>query len=227
MPTPAIVWDCRDRFQLRRPEVAVSRNEPGNGKICLQGDPVRNAVDSYNLSAQHYDQVYAEKPSLEDVPFYLDLARRIGGPVLELACGTGRVLLPIARAGIAIHGVDNSLPMLNALGNNLKREAKDVRELVSVVRGDIRTFRSNTKYPLVIIPFRPLQHMFTVDDQIAALKTAAFHLEDDGLFAFDLFYPRHDLIFSGIGEEKLELEWADPSDSTKLVRRFSRKESLD
>jgi SAM-dependent methyltransferase len=188
---------------------------------------VPNSVEPYSVSAKYYDQAYATKQDLADLPFYLELAERIGGPVLELACGTGRVLLPIARAGIAIHGVDNSLPMLNALGNNLKREAKDVRELVSVVRGDIRTFRSNTKYPLVIIPFRPLQHMFTVEDQIAALKTAAFHLEDDGLFAFDLFYPRHDLIFSGIGKEILELEWADPSDSTKLVRRFFRKESLD
>ncbi len=188
---------------------------------------MRNAVDSYNLSAQHYDQVYAEKPSLEDVPFYLDLARRIGGPVLELACGTGRVLLPIARAGIAIHGVDNSLPMLNVLGKNLKREAKDVRELVSFFQGDIRTFRSNRKYPLVTIPFRPLQHMFTVEDQIAALETAAFHLDDDGLFAFDVFYPRYDLIFAGIGEEILEMEWTDPADSTKLLRRFFRKESVD
>jgi len=188
---------------------------------------VSNGVQSYSVSAKYYDQAYAGKQDLVDVPFYLELAKRIGGPVLELACGTGRVLLPIARAGIAIHGVDNSSPMLNVLGKNLKREAKDVSELVSVVRDDIRTFRSNRKYPLVIIPFRPLQHMFTAEDQIAALETAAFHLDDDGLFAFDVFYPRYDLIFAGIGKEILEMEWIDPSDSTKLVRRFFRKESVD
>src|SRR5690349_11372890 len=130
--------DCmglaRSLSSLDGSATAVSRNGAGNGKIFLQGDPVSNALDSYSLSAQYYDPVYAEKPSLEDVPFYLELAKRIGGPVLELACGTGRVLLPIARAGIAIHGVDNSVPMLNVLSKNLKREAKDVRELVSMVR---------------------------------------------------------------------------------------------
>src|SRR5258708_8086818 len=118
MPTPAIVWDCRDRFQLRRPEVAVSRNEPGNGKIFLQGDPVRNAVDSYNLSAQHYDQVYAEKPSLEDVPFYLDLARRIGGPVLELACRTRRAFPPLAPPRLALSRVATPFPPLTPPGPN-------------------------------------------------------------------------------------------------------------
>src|SRR5258708_6706687 len=119
------------------------------------------------------------------------------------------------------------LPFSNGWGKTLKREAKDVRELVSFFQGDIRTFRSNRKYPLVTIPFRPLQHMFTVEDQIAALETAAFHLDDDGLFAFDVFYPRYDLIFAGIGEEILEMEWTDPADSTKLLRRFFRKESVD
>src|SRR5258708_6706682 len=145
MPTPAIVWDCRDRFQLRRPEVAVARNEPGNVKIFLQGDPVRNAVDSYNLSAQHYDQVYAEKPSLEDVPFYLDLARRIGGPVLELACGTGRVLLPIARAGIAIHGVGNPFALLQRLGQDPEARSQGRKRVGVILSGRYSDFSLQQK----------------------------------------------------------------------------------
>ncbi|HWX55876.1 MAG TPA: class I SAM-dependent methyltransferase [Verrucomicrobiae bacterium] len=182
-------------------------------------------VQSYALSAKYYDQAYAAMTDLTDVPFYLDLAKRIGGPVLELACGTGRVLLPIARAGIAIHGVDNSAPMLVVLHKNLAREAKDVRELVSVFEGDMRTFRANQKYALVTIPFRPLQHMYTVEDQVAALKTAAFHLEDDGVLAFNVFYPLFERLYSGIGQEILEAEWtAGPG---KVVQRYFRKESLD
>src|SRR5258708_37102155 len=127
MPTPAIVWDCRDRFQLRRPEVAVSRNEPGNGKIFLQGDPVRNAVDSYNLSAQHYDQVYAEKPSLEDVPFSLDLARRIGGPVAGLAFPTRPVVVPVGRDGIRLSLLDHSGAVRHVAASDLKSEVQHVR----------------------------------------------------------------------------------------------------
>src|SRR5215470_3926978 len=99
------------------------------------------AAEYRKISAKYYDEAYARKEDLEDLPFYLDLAKRSGGPVLELACGTGRVLLPIAREGIAIHGVDNSSAMLNALRSNLQREPKDVRELVSVFEGDIRSFR--------------------------------------------------------------------------------------
>jgi SAM-dependent methyltransferase len=184
-------------------------------------------VQSYALSARHYDQTYAAKKDLADLPFYLELARRIGGPVLELACGTGRVLLPIAREGIAIHGVDNSAPMLDVLRQKLECEAKDVAELVSIFDGDMRSFRSNREYPLVIIPFRPLQHIYTIEDQRAALETAAFHLEDDGVLAFDVFYPRFDLLDSGVGQAVAELEWTDPADPSKLVRRYFQKESLD
>src|SRR5258708_15591438 len=184
-------------------------------------------AQSYVVSARYYDQAYAAKTDLADLPFYLELAKRSGGPVLELACGTGRVLLPIAREGIVVHGVDNSAAMLGVLRKKLESEAKDVAEMVSIFEGDMRTFRSNQEFPLVIIPFRPLQHMFTIDDQRAALETAAFHLEDDGILAFNVFYPLFDRLYSGIGEEILELEWTDPSDPSKMVRRYFRKESLD
>src|SRR5579884_3039242 len=59
----------------------------------------------YNrILARHYDEGDGAEQDQVDLDFYVDLARKIGGPVLELACGTGRVLLPIARQGIAIHG---------------------------------------------------------------------------------------------------------------------------
>ena len=179
------------------------------------------------ISAKYYDEAYASKEDLVDREFYVGLAKRIGGPVLELACGTGRVLLAIAREGIAIHGVDISAAMLNVLREKLPREPKDVRELVSVAEGDLRSFRSNQEYPLVIIPFRPLQHMYTVEDQLAALKTAAFHLQDNGILAFDVFYPKFDRVESGIGEEMLEMEWTVEGDPAKIVRRYFRKESFD
>ena len=184
-------------------------------------------VDYRQTSAKYYDEAYSTKQDLQDLQFYVDMAKTKGGPVLELACGTGRVLLPIAREGIPIHGVDNSLPMLNVLQDKLQREVKDVRELVSTLQGDIRNFRSNREYPLVTIPFRPLQHMYTVEDQIAALQTAAFHLEDGGVLVFDVFYPKSDSLLSKIGEEFLELEWTPKSDPGKVIRRYFRKESVD
>lgn len=184
-------------------------------------------VEYREVSAKFYDEAYVAKEDLVDRDFYVDLARRIGGPVLELACGTGRILLPIARQGIAIHGVDISPAMLNVLRQKLQGEPKDVRELVSVVEGDMRSFRSNREYPLVIIPFRPLQHMYTVEDQVAALQTAAFHLERKGILAFNVFFPNFHLLDSGIGQELLELEWQTKSEPACIVRRYLRKESLD
>ena len=180
---------------------------------------MKNLVRSYSTSAKYYDDAYAVKADLTDLPFYVDLAKKAGGPVLEIGCGTGRVLLPIARHGIEIHGVDNSLPMLSVLKKRLRQESREVRQNVRLHRGDMRHFRLNRKYPLVIMPFRPLQHMRTVDDQVRALASAAFHLKSDGLFAFDLFFPKFEKIPGGIGEEILELEWRDSTNPTRVVRR--------
>lgn len=186
-----------------------------------------SALDTYHVIAKYYDGAYAAKLDLVDLPFYLDLAEQNRGPVLEIACGTGRVLLPIARKGIEICGVDNSLPMLEALHRNLAREPQEVCQRITVHEGDMRTFRLNRKFPLVMIPFRPMQHMFTVEDQVAALRTAAAHLADTGTLAFDVFYPKFDMIWARVGEEVPEMEWTPSSDPTKLVRRFFRKDAID
>jgi len=186
--------------------------------------------DSYNISAKYYDAAYAklaEKQVLVDAPFYVDLAKRSGGPVLEIGCGTGRVLLRIAREGIVIEGVDNSRPMLAVLRKHLEEESREVRARVTLHEDDMRKFRLGRKFPLVIIPFRPMQHMYTMEDQLAALKTAAAHLEDDGRLAFDVFYPQFELIPAGIGEERLEVEWGLDGDPLKITRRYFRKESYD
>lgn len=184
-------------------------------------------ADHYQVIARYYDAAYAAKPDLVDLPFYLELADRSAGPILEIACGTGRVTIPIAHQGKEICGVDNSLSMLQILHENLARESEQLRQLVTVRQADMRSFRLNRKFPLVIIPFRPMQHMFTVDDQVAALKTAAAHLTEDGILAFDVFYPKFDSIWTKVGEEVPEMEWCSDSDPTKIIRRFFRKDGVD
>lgn len=184
-------------------------------------------ADSYELLAQHYDAAYAAKKDLNDLPFYVDLAKRSGGPVLEIACGTGRVLLPIAREGIPIDGVDNSPAMLGVLKAKLGHESQDVRDRVTLHEGDMRNFQLGKKYPLAIIPFRPMQHMYALQDQLDALKTAAAHLNDDGRLVFDVFYPKLDLIQAGMGQEMLDLEWPLDPVRARVVKRYFRKDSVD
>jgi SAM-dependent methyltransferase len=186
--------------------------------------------DSYDISAKHYDDAYAklaEKQVHADLPFYVELARHSGGPVLEIGCGTGRVLLAIAREGIAIEGVDNSKAMLGVLKKHLGAEPTSIRDRVKLHEGDMRSFRLSATFPLVIIPFRPMQHMYTMEDQVAALKNAAGHLSDGGKLAFDVFYPKFEMIPAGIGEEILELEWHLHGNPPKTVRRYFRKKSYD
>lgn len=186
-----------------------------------------SSIDSYEVTAKYYDGAYAAKPDLVDLPFYLELAQKSPGPILEIACGTGRVLIPIARQGIEIHGVDNSRPMLEILERNLRKESAEVRQRVGLHEGDMREFRLGKQFPLVIIPFRPMQHMYTVEDQLRALKTAAAHLTAEGILAFDVFYPKFEMIDAKMGEEMPEMEWKSSSDSSAIVRRYFRKESVD
>jgi len=191
------------------------------------------AVDSYRVTAKYYDAAYSAKQDLVDLPFYLELAGQSPGPVLEIACGTGRVLLPIARKGIEVHGVDNSLPMLTILQANLADEPHEVRQRVTLHEGDMRDFRLGAQYPLVMIPFRPMQHMHTVQDQVSALRSAGLHLTDAGNLVFDVFYPKLELIHTRIGEEVAEMEWSpnpDPDSAvakTTTVRRYFRKDHVD
>src|SRR4029077_510178 len=156
------------------PSPPQPRRRKPRRKSCRLNLLVKSSANSYDVIAKHYDAAYASKLDLVDLPFYLDLARRSRGPVLEIGCGTGRALLPIARHGVEIHGVDNSSAMLRILKSHLADEPHEVRKKVHLHWGDMRSFRLKKKFPLVILPFRPLQHMFTLKDQLSAFKTAAF-----------------------------------------------------
>lgn len=138
--------------------------------------------------AEYYDHlpVTAGRP---DVEFYATAARLHGGPVLELGCGTGRVLLPIARlgGGVRITGLDQSKPMLELAREKLAQESVEVRACARLVEGDMTNFSLGEKFRLVIIPFRPFQHLLEVKQQLACLGCVHRHLEDGGKLILDFF----------------------------------------
>lgn len=177
----------------------------------------------YGTTARHYDPAYAADPRLADIPFYVDLAKSINGSVLEVACGTGRVLLPTARAGVAIDGLDFSPDLLEILADKLETEPAELRRRVNLSHGDMREFNLGKVYDLVTLPFRPMQHLFTIEDQLATLRCCHAHLKPGGSLAFNVFYPNL-LMLEDVGVERDELEWVDPSDQSVTVRRsFVRK----
>lgn len=144
--------------------------------------------DSYEFVAEFYDHIgpYRDRT---DVAFFVDMAREVGGPVLEVGCGTGRVLLPTARAGIEITGLDLSRRMLAVAEREIAAEAEDVRARIDLVRADMRAFDLGRLYNLVTMPFRPFQHLAAVDDQLACLRSINRHLAIGGTFVLDVFDP--------------------------------------
>jgi len=137
-----------------------------------------------------------------DVDFYVEEAKDAGGRVLEVGCGTGRILLPIARSGSTIEGVDASPEMLERCHAKLRKESDDVRRRVTLHRADARTFEIGRQFDLVIAPFRVMQHLTTIEDQLAFLHSAARQLTPRGRLAFDVFNPDFTKLVSADGNER-------------------------
>ena len=123
----------------------------------------------------------------EDIEFYVEEARRSRGPVVELACGTGRIAVPVARAGIHVIGVDGSAAMLEVARE--RAAAAGVEELLDLRLGDLRHPPVDERIPLVLVPFRSLLHMTTEHDRERALRAAHELLLPGGRLVFDVFAP--------------------------------------
>ncbi len=175
--------------------------------------------DAYGrITARHYDAAYAQlRAPTGDERFYLELARETGGPVLELGCGTGRTLLPIAREGIACAGLDASPAMLETL------RAKGVPEGLELFSGRMQDFDlGERRFALVTAPFRVFQHLQEVDEQLACLARVRRHLAPGGLFAFDVFVPRLDRIAAASTPEQEEACWPDGDDEVARLTSTER-----
>ncbi|MGH7269970.1 MAG: class I SAM-dependent methyltransferase [Polyangiaceae bacterium] len=135
----------------------------------------------------YYTSTYASR--IEDVAYYVALARKARGPVLEYGVGNGRIAVAMARSGIDVVGVDHSSPMLADLRARLRDEPADVRARVRAVRGDMRRVRLGERFPLVIAPFNTALHLYDRSDVEAFLSRVRGHLAPRGRFVVDLSMP--------------------------------------
>ena len=173
----------------------------------------------YAFVADLYDYV-ALHQLRPDVAFFVEAADATGGPVLEVGCGTGRILIPTARAGHCITGLDLSPHMLAICRQSLSDEPPDVQNQVELVEADMRSFDLGRRFSLVTFPFRPFQHLTTVEDQLSCLETVHRHLEPDGRLILDLFNPSLEtLTRDDIGQEiDDEMAFTMP-DGRRVMRR--------
>ena len=144
--------------------------------------------DAYADFAAFYDLYVGDRD--EDLPFYLDLCRTAGGPVLEVGAGTGRLTLPLARAGIPITAVDSSPEMLAVLRDRLAAEDRAVAGRVRILQADACGLDLGERFALVFLPFYTFSYMLTPQMQRGALGAVARHLGPGGRAVLDLFLPR-------------------------------------
>ena len=169
----------------------------------------------FDAWADVYDSVYSYVR--DDIPFYVDLAEGSGGPVLELGCGTGRVAIPIAKAGVEIVGLDSSQAMLD-----VAESKADHLEKMELVKADMRDFDLGRHFSLVVVPFRGFLSLLTVEDQRNTLLNLKRHLAPGGRLAFNVFVPDHDML---VQEGDLAYHFRDVTDpetgETLVIRHQS------
>jgi len=160
-----------------------------------------------------------------DVQFYLEEARKVDTPILEIGCGTGRILLPIAQAGSAVVGLDRSPDMLTILRRKLAKLAPEVRARVELVEGDMRDFSLDRHFSLITIPYRAFLHLLTPKAQRQALECIREHLADDGRLIFNIFDPSLDMIVSSLGlggtSLKRDSEFIHPETGNQVIVWYS------
>lgn len=129
-----------------------------------------------------------------DIPYYSQIAASAPGPLLELACGTGRLSLPMCSAGATIHGVDLAPSMIARARVKKLRLSDKERMRLSFEVADMRTVRLGRTFGAVVLGFNTIMHMLTDADLRSLLETVRVHLLPGGRFYFDLHTPLFDLL---------------------------------
>lgn len=125
-------------------------------------------------------------PYAEDIDQITGLARTTGGPILELMSGTGRILLPLARAGYEVWGLEVNEAMMDRATAAFSQEPPDVVARIHLVRADVRSFSLGKEFPLVVLTYGSFQHLLEEADQTACLMNVADHLASHGHFFLSL-----------------------------------------
>lgn len=139
------------------------------------------------FTATVYDQEYSI--SGEEILFYIDLARQTKEPILELGCGTGAILLPLAERGFSVVGVDSSKFMLSVLRKKIKEKKTVKRERITLFESKMEEFKTQQQFGLIIIANNTFLHLDNLA-KVQLLKNLPRLLAPDGLIVIDIFNPR-------------------------------------
>ena len=180
-----------------------------------------STYDSSSAVAEFYDCValYAERG---DIEFYVAEARASAGLVLELGCGTGRILIPAARAGAEVVGLDLSENMLERCRVKLASENVSVIGRVGLVPSSMVNFSLGRKFSLITIPFRSFQHLLETSEQLECLDAVARHLSPGGRLILDCFQVKPEAMHHPAWQDEKEDSPETLLPDGRTLRRTSR-----
>ncbi|MDH7508701.1 MAG: class I SAM-dependent methyltransferase [Methanomassiliicoccales archaeon] len=150
-------------------------------------------LDEYEASAKYYD-IWTED-FRDDIDFYVQLIETAGPPILVCMCGTGRVLIPLAKKGYEVTGVDRSSAMLDRCAEKIELLDEKTQERIDIIQGDVRSFKTSKRFKLVILPYNSFMHLLDTADQEEALRNISAHMAGDGLLTIAIINPK----FSKVG----------------------------
>ena len=179
------------------------------------------SVEQAERLAALYDLDVPHGPSAA-IDWFRAIARRTGGPILELGCGTGRVAIPLALDGHEVVGLDRSPAMLARAERHARRDGVTLR----LVEGDMRSFSFSDAFALIAIPFNTFL-MLTPDERWACLARVREHLSPTGLLAVDCFQPDPELIVGKDGAVREEWTRRDPETGRDVTKFSSARANVD
>jgi SAM-dependent methyltransferase len=179
-------------------------------------------MDDYSVYAQYYDLDHGGLDA--DLMMIEQLAALCGSPILELACGTGRALLPLARQGYQVTGVDISPGMLEIARHKI--EVEGLTDQVMLVEQDMRRLDLDGRFNLAFVALNSFMHLLTVNDQVESLVRIRHHLNPGGRLLLDLFNPDLGRLLDFRGQVSLDKVMTDPETGHRLMKMRSEKVDL-
>jgi SAM-dependent methyltransferase len=172
-------------------------------------------VSEFDPIARFYDLFYSDRD--DDLQMYRDFALAADGPILELGCGDGRVLIPLVLEGHHVTGLDVSAPMLATA--QAKADAAQVNDRATLIQGDMRDFDLPARFALAFIPINTFMHCYDTEQQLACLRCIHRHLQPDGRLVVDVYHPDPQTLLESDGRLVSEDTVFD-SETGRTIHRF-------
>ena len=185
----------------------------------MSDDVMKTDIDNYDLFARFYDLFYGQGG--DDLAMYRDFALAADGPILELGCGTGRLLVALARQGHRITGLDVSHASLERA--RAKAKEGGLEGYVTLVQGDLRDFDLPDRFALAVIPINTFMHCYDIEQQLACLRCVRRALRSNGQLVVDVYHPDLPVLLEADGRLVSDGSVLDPETGHTIQRTTHRR----